>query len=164
MSQRNDETSALVMVIAIAYAAFVFIALALFALMCFLSFICTLMAILAWEKPLHLGKIVVTPEEAQNFVYRGICGAIIVPLFAVFADVIFKLGVNWDYLLQITVAGYVFGSIGLEFLLADDGEQSEPDAVKTIDVEPVEPRIVSPQEPQPEPFRFASWNDEDELR
>lgn len=73
------------------------VALAVFAFLAFLAFILTFVSFLAWNKPLRLGKWVVTPEEAHGFVARGIIGAIGLPAFCVFVEVFLGVQFNWHY-------------------------------------------------------------------
>lgn len=118
-NNNNAESTAFAFMIAILGIAAMF----LFALLAFIVFGMTVLALLAWNKPLQLGKWTIEPEEARAFVLRGVLGAAIAPVFLAFCGVIFDVPINWDYLAHFLGFGYVAGSIGLEILLADQQQQ-----------------------------------------
>lgn len=165
MSQKNDESTAMATAIGFVGALMAAAAIFLFAVFAFFAFILTILCVFAWNNPLTLGKWTIQPSEARGFVYRGLAGMYLLPLFIGFCDVIFHLGVVWSYLPHMMGVGYVLGSIGVEVLMANANEaQAEPEIL------PPAPQLPAPQpqNPQPlqraaEPFRFASWDDEEEL-
>lgn len=69
MSSNNNDNGA-VMGIAFVMAILAFIGLFIFAVLAFLACILTVLAVLAWNKPLKLGKHSLEPEEARMFVLR----------------------------------------------------------------------------------------------
>ncbi len=131
-------------------------------LLAFIAFVMTLFAFYAWNQPRRIGKITILPEEARGFVHRGLAGMVIVPAFLLFINVFFGIFINWDLLPHILAGGYVIGSLGMEIIFAD-----MEDGSGTVDPAPIQPqqqilppaRTLSPPR-QPEPFRFASWDDE----
>lgn len=160
MSSRNDETTGLVMAFAFVGAAFYIAFLFIFALLAFLSLILTVLALLAWNRPLQIGTMMIEPDEARRFVMGGIAGAAIVPTFAVFCALLFGFGIAdqaWFYLL---IGGYVAGSIGLEILRAE-AEQNQPPVYTPPETRLSPPPPALPPAPSA-PFRFADWDDEEE--
>lgn len=163
MSSNNDEKSAVIMVVAFIGAVMMAIAIFIMALLAFAAFVLTILSIFAWNRPLRLGRIVITPEEARGFVYRGIAGALLVPAFLAFMTLLFDLNIEWSYLLHFMLAGYVGGSIGLEILFA----QEEPQGGGPVHYHPAPPAIPAPTRqtmlapPEAPPFRYASWDDEE---
>lgn len=156
MSSNNDngETTGL----AIVFASLVFIGVFLYAVLAFLACALTVIAIIAWNKPFTLGKMTVYPANARAFVGRGIIGAIALPVFLVFCELLFNLRIDWDaYLVHILLGGYTFGSIVLEMMA--DAETPQPDVPEYL---PPAVQIPAPPQPASEPkeFRFASWDDE----
>ena len=137
----------------------------IFAIMAFIAIILTVLALFAWNRPLRIGSLVVQPDEARSFVYRGLIGAVVLPAFIAFATALYGVAVDWDsYLFHILLLGYVGGSLGLEMLFAD---AQPPHAEGEIIHPPIERQITPPRPqqlppPQSPPFRFASWDDDEE--
>ena len=156
-SNNNDSGAGTGIALVLAFIGAMAIMFAVF--LAFLAFIFTVIAILAWNNPLRLGKVVVTPEEARGFVGRGIVGAIGLPAFAAFCEVFLQVSINWDYLMHMMVGGYTLGSLGVEIMMADDERFAAP--VTYIPPEPQLPPRPSLPAPEPQPFRFASWDDEE---
>lgn len=161
-NNRNDEGVAIAMIIGFIGAAVLVVA-ALFAVFfLFLAFALTIAAIFAWNKPRRFGKFILTPEEARGFVHRGLAGAVLIPLFIALLDIFLNLHVNWNFLFHFMLAGYVLGSIGVEVMMAEEnGGQSHhiPDHTQL----PAPRQEVLPPPAKPAgPFRYASWDDEEE--
>lgn len=171
MSQNNnDEATAIGMVFAMIGVFIMMVGFAILALAAFASFVLTILALCAWNKPLSLGKVTIEPHEARAFVGRGVFGAFVVPAFVLFCDVLFGLGVDWNYALHIAGVGYVLGSIGVEILMAEDeeGQAGQPSV-------PAQQQLPGQSQPSPEPqylpptagsqpaykFRYATWDDEE---
>ncbi len=163
MSSKNDESSALAMAVALVGAVFIAMAFLIAAFLAFLAFLFTVLSICAWNQPLTLGKLTIQPQEARAFVGRGLIGAVALPAFALFCAVLLGVPIDgeaWPYLL---LGGYTVGSIGIEILMAQEADNAPPTI--TLPVQPVEPpkRVVLPP-PSATPFRFASWDDEEDRK
>lgn len=159
MSGKNDELQGMSVALAFVGVGAIVVGIFLFAVFAFLAFILTIAALIAWNEPLHIGKHTVEPAEARAFITRGVAGAFLIPAFAVFSSVLLGFAIEdaaWPYLI---IGGYVAGSVGVGILLADeDGE-----ITTATDVTPPQ-SIAPPEEPAspPVPFRFASWDDEEQ--
>lgn len=204
MSSNNNDNSG-VMAISFVIAILSMMFLIFYAIGLFLAFIFTILAVMAWDKPLKMGKMTIEPEEARLFVGRGLAGAIIVPTFCAFCSLVFQIFINWDLLPHMVLGGYMLGSVGVEMMMAQDETNNaggaESPTVTYIAPEPYAPRLSPPsgmagRERAPanegvkimgqkvsglslsqrkreeqrraaeeaEGFRFASWDDEEELR
>ncbi|SMH30285.1 hypothetical protein [Mesorhizobium australicum] len=153
-SKSNDENAAIGVVVAV----IAFAALFFFALLAFAALVFTVLALLAWKKPLRLGRFVITPDEAHAFVGRGLIGMALAPTFWAFCCILFGLPFEADYLGYLLIGGYTLGSVGIEILTADD----EPPAAAPDHTPP--PALPTPADKAPaptEPFRFATWDDEE---
>ena len=94
----------------------------------------------------------ITPEEAWGFIVRGIVGAVLVPLFAMFCAILFHFRIvdeAWPYLL---LTGYTFGSVIVGIFVEKEREKA---AAALPPPAPVQ-QLLPPQEP----FRFADWKDD----
>lgn len=148
--------------------AFVLAGLGLFALLiyavaAFLALVFTIVALFAWEKPLTLFGETLTPPEARRFVYGGCIGAAVLPAFALFTSVFFGVEfVDWVWP-HFFVVGYILGAIA-----GSDGA-SGPESIALQSHVPPSSALPSPAapssepaQPQAQPFRFASWDDEED--
>lgn len=153
-SKNNDESAA----IGMAFATLGLAALFFFALLAFLALAFTVLALLAWNTPLRLGSVVIKPEEARDFVGRGLIGMALAPTFWAFCCLLFGLPFDWDYLGYLLLGGYTLGSLVFELLAAED----EPPAVHPAQTKtPALPAPPAQRTIEAEPFRFASWDDEE---
>lgn len=160
MSSKNDETTAVVMVFACLGAMAIMLAAFVFAVLAFLSLLLTFVALCAWSRPRRIGKFILEPEEARAFVYRGLAGSFLLPTFVAFCALLFGFNIQdsvWPYLF---LGGYVAGSIGIEILMADQNGGGGAVDITPPQVPSAPPRSLP--RPEPEPFRFASWDDEEE--
>lgn len=152
MASNNDNGEMFGFAVVVAVLAF--IGFFLYAVLAFLAIVLTVIAILAWNKPLTLGKTTVQPADARAFVGRGILGAIALPVFAAFCELLFDFRIEWEeYGGHIVLGGYILGSIGLEMM---EGEETPQPGVPEY-LPPQAPRQAAPEQP---PFRFATWDDE----
>lgn len=159
MSQNNNNSHEIAiagMVIAIIAT----MAMVMYFMAMFLAFVLTIISLFAWNRPVTIGKWAILPHEARGFVKRGLAGAVLLPLFVIFLVLMFGIHVKDDAVLHIVIAGYLLGSLGVEFLMAQDQSAASPH--QTI-IPPEQQIAPPPHAPQPpaQPFRFASWNDED---
>lgn len=137
------------------------IALMLFFFLCFLAFVGTLIAFAAWFRPLRLGRVTIEPEDARAFVWRGVVGAIVLPMFVAFMVMFMNEPVDkevWPYLFLI---GYVMGSVGVKLFFAWAGHQERTEAAVAAPPPVTSPPPVKGLPPRESPpFRYASWDDE----
>ncbi|MDZ4790837.1 MAG: hypothetical protein SGJ17_06430 [Hyphomicrobiales bacterium] len=160
MSDRNDGNGGVILVFAVIATAIFYALLIMFAVLAFIALVMSILSLCAWNRPLTIGKMTIHPEEAQDFVGRGICGAILLPLFVGFFCILFGGRVEewlWPYIL---IAGYTAGSLGVAILQSMDAESSSP--VRELRTPPPAAIAPPPQSPAtpPAPFKFASWDDE----
>jgi hypothetical protein len=166
MSNQNNDNSGMAIAFAfVATAAFVMMA-AIFALAAFAAVVFTIIALVAWDRPLTLFGQTVYPDEARAFVKRGLLGMVLAPLFVIFCAAIFKLHIVDEAWVYIIIGGYTAGSIGIEYLKA----QAEQDAAANATYIPPAPPAALPQpnetarhEPR-KPFVFGDWDDEERPR
>lgn len=157
MSSRNDNGEMMGFAIVGAILAFAF--LFIYALLLFVAFIMTILAVFAWHNPLKLGSHILEPHEARAFVVRGLIGMFALPFFGVFCEFLFEISIGESLWPHLFLAGYALGSVGVEFLMAQNEEQTTSTIVYPPQV-PAPPR--KPQGlPPAEPFYFASWDDEE---
>ncbi|MRI54428.1 hypothetical protein D8770_10735, partial [Methylobacterium sp. DB1607] len=120
----------------------------IFALLVFASLVITALCICAWNEPLTLFGQTMTPQEAREFVARGLLGAIVVPAFVLFASVLFDLRIKPDFWLYLPLGGYALGSIVVGYHIEKaKAEAAEKDAA-TQALLPPQPalRVVSVNE------------------
>ncbi|TCL90319.1 hypothetical protein C8J38_10835 [Rhizobium sp. PP-WC-2G-219] len=163
MSSKNDESSGMIMVLALIGTGIMLMAMVVLVIFAVMAFVFTVLSLCAWSKPLTIGKVTIEPSEARAFVGRGLVGAIAAPVCLVVLSALFNVHINGQYLPHIIILGYSLGSLGVEILMAQQDKQNgEPDII------PPSVQIVSPsrkpvaRSPEEHPFRFASWNDEEE--
>jgi hypothetical protein len=163
MSQNNNDNSGLAVGIAFIGAAAAVMLLVIFAAACFLAFVLTLIAFYAWNEPRVILGEVFDPQEARAFVYRGLAGAVLLPVFLLFCVILFNVYIIPEAWQWSMVAGYVGGSLGIEILI----QQAREEQRQAASVEIIPPQM--PQRPPPPrglpsnrpPFEYASWDDED---
>ena len=163
MSGKNDEVNGMAVIFAVLGAGVIILGMVVFAIMVLLAAALTLVAFVAWFKPLTLFGETVQPQEARWFVYRGIIGMIGVPAFVVFCAAFYDLHIDdalWSWLY---LGGYVAGSVGIEALMAMN--EAENAAAKPISPSPLPPMPTVQIEARPgqktDHFKFASWQDEE---
>ena len=164
MSQRNGTDSAgfaFVVVIAVIGVAMAII----FALAAFAALVLTVLCMFAWKDGLTIGEFSIEAHEARAFVLRGVLGAIILPVFAVFAAMLFGESISDDVWSYIFIGGYTLGSVGIEYLISQQETPAQPPA-PTIPPRQITPPPISDHTPAapPRPFEFASWDDEEAQR
>lgn len=167
MSSNNNDNSAGAG-LAILAAGFAFFALFVFAVAAFITFVLSLLCVVACFKPLRIGKWELTSYEASRFLMRGVIGMWLVPAFVYFCDIAFSLGIVWSYLPHMFLFGYVAGSLGWEVLTADaKAEQAQAEVLppaQQITHQTQSPRPSPWQQQESEPFNYATWDDEEEFR
>ena len=162
MSQRNSETDGMAMGLALVGMAFALLFMVLYAVACFVAIVLTLLALCAWNEPLHLtSKMIITPREARIFIGSGIAGLIGLPVFVIFCAALFHLQIKPDWWGYILLGGYALGALGIGgAILGDEQENGTPNFIASPPALPAPEREETPAPAKP-PFRFASWDDED---
>ncbi len=168
MSNQNNDQSGLAIAIAFVGMAMFIMVAAIFAIAAFAAVVFTIIALCAWDKPLTLFKLTIYPDEARAFVYRGLLGMVLAPVFVIFCAVLFKFQIVPEAWVYIIIGGYTAGSVGIEYLKA----QAEEEAAANATYIPPAPPAALPQPEQPprptgkpdERFTFADWDDEEAQR
>lgn len=164
MSGRNSETDGFVIVLAFLGAGIILMGYVLFAVATLLTIVFTLIAFVAWFRPLTLFGETLTPQEARWFVYRGLIGMIGLPAFALFCQALFQLHLNDKLWSVFILAGYMGGSLGIEILKAIVEEKKQTLAAEILPPSaPVNEPAPTPAPREAEPFQYASWDDEEEF-
>lgn len=176
MANNNDNSGAAMAIGFVAAGALIMGAF-VFALLAFASFVLTVVCFMAWNKPIEFCGETLTPEDARAFVRRGLIGACLVPSFAFFASGLFGVPVRADWVIYLPIGGYALGSVVVTYHIEKakaEAAQSEAAMQALLPQQPV--RTAQTIEPLPsehaehqrhaerEPFRFATWDDEEELR
>lgn len=161
MSSNNQNSSAAAGV-GFVLAGVMFLAMFLFALLAFFSFVLTVLCVFAWNKTVRIGTLVIEPKHARGFVWRGLMGAFLTPLFVAFCSLAFNIAIVWDYLPHMVFGGYAFGSLGLELLFAGNANATpEPEIIPPAQLPHTGGASDSQAQIDAEPFRYASWDDEE---
>lgn len=158
MSSRNDNSGEM-MAFAVVAALFWIAFLLVYAVLLFGAFVFTVLSIIAWSRPFTMGKYTIEPHEAHAFVNRGVIGMFALPFFAAFCQALFNVQIEENIWPHLFLGGYALGSLVV-------GLWMESNAQQPIDQPPLPPQMPAPPEqprplPHAEPFRFASWDDEE---
>jgi hypothetical protein len=164
-SQDNDTSGATIVAVVVGGFGVVFgaivigMAVAAIAYILLATVLFTVLSVLAWTKPLHIWDGVVTPGMAHNFVLGGVCGSVVVLICLVIAEFLLGIDVPGKYIGWFIIGGYVAGAFICDHtMVADDleeyGAYIPPPPADAPDAEPLEL-------PQPQPFKFATWDDEE---
>jgi hypothetical protein len=164
MSSQNNELNVAAMGLAAVGVAMMVFFYVVVAIASFLALIVTILSFAAWNTPLKIGRWVYTPHEARWFVYRGLIGTLLFPFFVLFCSVLFKVAIPHDWWGYTYLAGYVFGSVGVAMMF-DLGPQEEDLSSVPASIEPPTKYLELPSSrPDPKPFEYASWDDEQETK
>jgi hypothetical protein len=160
MSNNNNDNAGMSVAFGLIVAAFAAMAVMVYFIAIFAAFVLTIISLFAWNSPVTIGRWTVRPHEARDFVKRGLAGAVLLPVFAIFLVLVFGSRINDDAFIHIIMGGYLLGSLGVEYLRAQEQNGAAPH--QTI-IPPSQQIAPPPRAPEPpaQPFRFASWNDED---
>src|SRR5690606_29103784 len=113
MSQNNNDGGAAIGFALVAGAVYL-VGLVVFAIVCFISLICTIIALYSLEKPTYfLGYKLFSPDEARVFLGAGVLGAIGLTSFVYFCSFLFKFRIEDEWLFYLLAGGYAFGSVCL---------------------------------------------------
>lgn len=124
----------------------------------------TVIALSAWNKPRIIDGRIIEPREARAFVIGGLISAGVFGLIPWASEYVFEESIkasSWPY---FAVGGYVFGTVGFLLLDAMLGLDKAATVTQTPQATPPTITAIPPRElPKSEfqPFRYASWNDED---
>lgn len=158
-SKQNENLGLAIVIVALG-----FIGMFVFALLAFLAIILTLVAFYSWNKPRKFGSVTIEPKDAREFVFGGIAGAFLVGVFVQFAAALWDLQIDWDQVGgYIVFGGYIIGSF-LPSLAQANEQQAPPEDVPVPFQRLPPPAPEQPERPERDPFRFASWDDEEEGR
>ena len=175
MSQQKGEMAGLAFVGAIIGLVAYFLVVAVATMLALSAIVFTVLALIAWNRPLYLGSETLEPAEARAFIYRGLFGAAAAPVLTFLVWLFLERhAFGWEIYALSAGVGYVIGSVGVEILAAMDEMEtvstkpvtspSKPPALSQAQVKalPAPSPSASPAASK-KPFRYASWNDE-ELR
>ena len=176
MSNNNDNSGA-AMAVAVVVTGAMIAGAFVFAVLAFASLVLTVVCLTAWNKPIQFCGETLTPEDARAFVRRGLIGACLVPSFAFFASGLFGVPIRADWVIYLPIGGYALGSLVVTYHIEKakaEAAQSDAAMQALLPQQPV--RTAQTIEPLPsehaeherqterEPFKFATWDDEEELR
>lgn len=134
---------------------------AVVAIAAFIAFGWTLVCLIAWRRPLYVGRLFLDPSDARAFIVRGLFGAAVMPAFLLLCDWWLGIPVEWRHWPYYLLGGYTLLSVGIEYLIA---QNAGVPYITTGDL-PVGPALAPRErqvmlEPPPRQPRFASWDDE----
>lgn len=164
MNDRNNEGAAIAMVFAIIILVAQIIAAIVAAIVICFTVAFSLVAIIALVRDgVTLWGEHTSRKDAILFFARGAVGTVAVPLFIGLVAAI----LGWQLLIPMKwmlLAGFAFGSWGVELLVAlDEEEKAKASAMMILPPLPEHEQYVPPVAPSIEPvrpFHFASWDDE----
>jgi len=160
MSSNNNENAGLAFMLAgLIIASFVFMAF-----LAVISMVLTLLSIIAWRKPLRLGKFTITSQEARRFVGTGVAGAIVLPVCLSLAYYGFHIPLAGALLPYSIFGGYVVGSLGYGLYLTMLEEQAAESTPPPVARQIVARTSESPAAKPTREFEYASWDDDEETR
>lgn len=172
-SKNNDEMTGLFMVIGLiggmVYVAVLAVGFVIILGLSALTIGLTILSLIAWNRPVRAFGQVVMPEEARRFIKRGLHGLWMFPYALGLLDYFTSLQISWDYLWVYLFIGYAMGSLGVECIPTHDENGQPLIEILPPDYQPPRQEVLLPPsrehrpalEPEPEPFRFASWDDEE---
>ncbi|UIN35502.1 hypothetical protein [Methylobacterium oryzae] len=167
---QNGKSNEFAFTLALIGAAIYVIAAFILTFALFASLCLTVLCLFAWNKPLRLFGHILTPEEAREFVGRGILGMVLIPSFILFATIILRIPISDDVWPFLIFGSYTVGSLSLAFDERDDNDDtSQLQLLKGSDITSAQAAAdteyqIAPVKPAAPPFRFATWDDEEELR
>src|SRR5262245_61319803 len=120
MSSNNNDNSGMAAGFGLVVAVLGTIALTVFAVvffaLLFVTFVLTMLCLVAWNRPVTIARWTLMPEDARSFVRRGLAGAVLLPAFLIFLEQAFGVFISGEYLMHVIIGGYMLGSLGLEIL------------------------------------------------
>lgn len=148
------------------------VAMTVYAMILYTSIILTVLAVIAAFGGIRFFNLSVSPLHARLFLIRGIAGAALAPSFVWFSSWYYGLHVaDWLWP-HIVFGGYAMLSTGV-FFMDSDGGVAFVEEVLGIEAPPRYRELPPPRQALPSPrrkdeepkdFRFATWDDEEEMR
>lgn len=182
----NDSDNGAIMLISLVGAVMGAMAGLIILASAFLCFILTIMSLVSLWSPFTFGnKVLLWPHQARNFLTIGFFGMIGIPAFAIFSALLTGQAhlITYDSLKMLMLIGWVGASMSYIFFADHDNAPemiemrreaefyNPPPPMKEVnppafdgDVPEIKFRGTLPAPKKPEPFRFASWDDEEEFR
>lgn len=157
MSGRNDDASGAGLGLAVVGLIVVYVAIVLFVIAAFVALVLSIVALLAAEDGLTLGKWEIDENEARRFLGFGLLGAAVVPVFVLFASFLIGFDTQDSWWFYLVIGGYCAGCLGL--FPAVEAEIRKAEAEAAAKRAQVLPPVRSRHAPPPRPFEFADWND-----
>lgn len=166
-NSNNDLVNGVGALVVLAFILFMLAVLVLYfmvavaAIAAFIAFGWTFVCLIAWNRPLYVGRLFLDPSDARAFVARGLFGAAILPAFLLMCDWWLGIHVEWQNWPYYVLGGYTLLSVGIEYLIARNAAVPYIDAGDlpvTTAIAPRERQVML--EPPPRQPRFASWDDE----
>jgi hypothetical protein len=160
MANNNNNDNSAGAALGFAFAAVAMLALMLYVVAVFAALVFTILALFAWNKPRRFFGNVIQPHEARAFVRNGLIGFWLFPTFVAFAQILLEFQIEPEYWSHMFLLGYTLGSVGVECLKPDNADSAVHGVV--VD-EPRPTNVIAPQPARPSiPFRYATWDDEEE--
>jgi hypothetical protein len=163
MSSKNDDMTGIGAVGAV----FGLVGLFFFAVLAFLVLLLTIAALIALFRPIRIGTLTMSSEEAERFLGWSMAGAIILPVFAAFCEWFFTFQIRENLWFYIVVAGYVLGAMAMAANEEEEKKAAAPRPVPPVLPQPPVQQPAPPRalpRPQGQPFHFARWDDEEARR
>lgn len=164
MSGNNDSNNSTGAAMVLALCAF--LAIGFWIVAAIITAILTLIAIVGCFCPIRLGSDVIQPKEARWFLFRGTIGWFAFPAVIIYAAPHLDIRIQQDWIIYMAMTGYMIGSTGVEYFLLKAGAYDQPEIYAPVQAHSAPPAPSLPALPSQseEPFRYASWDDEEELR
>lgn len=160
-NKNSDYTAGLAIVFVLA----AFFAIGVWIFLAVVTAFLSLIALAACFHPLRIGGEVISRKDGYFFLLRGVIGWFAFPFIVISVAPMFDIGIEHDWIVYIMMTGYMIGSTGIEYLLFKMSEGAEQETAAPVQTySPPPSRSLSSPPNQPEPFRYASWDDEEETR
>ena len=147
------------------------VAMGVYAFILYASLFLGVLAIIAAIRGIRFFNLIVSPLHARLFLVRGVFGALLVPSFVWFASWYYGFAVAGWLWPHLAFGGYAMLSTGV-FFMGSDGGAGIVEEIIGIEGPPRYREINAPRAALPsrskaedaKDFRFATWDDEEELR
>ena len=164
MSQNNDSNASTV--IAFAVAACAFFAIGIWIGLVILTAVLSLIALVGCFTPVKIGGEILQASEARWFLIRGVIGWFAFPFLILLIAPSFDWRIKDDWIIFLMITGYMIGSTGIAYLMHQLGIGETTEVVAPVQAHSAPQAQSLPALPSPpaEPFRYATWDDEEEMR
>lgn len=187
-NSNDNDSDVMIIIMAVCCSYGIMLAMVVGMVLLGIAIIClllTLAAIISVWKPIPWGDdIIMWPHQARWFLLFGFLGMLCLPISVTLlaAALEVKARFSTESLNTLLIMGWVGGSMGYMFLtdhegslamcaIREEAQAQQPPPMKEInppafdgDVPEIKFRGTLPAPKKPEPFRFASWDDEEEFR